>query len=221
MSVNNPDRQQTARPLLLRALLVCGAACVAASPSHAAVTATWTDGVSRDQTFSRVLVVGISPDVDVRCPFERAMAAKIKSANTVALVSCDVMPLNAQLTRENVEAAVAEQKADAVLVTGLISKEWEVQEGGTRDTRGAAYYKPIDSYYGVYGTVVAADFHVATPITTIQGEVHVVSKVYETRGATVVYTLDTEEKNIESRAEGVAAITAPIAKKLRRDGLIR
>jgi hypothetical protein len=185
------------------------------------VSGAWTEGVSRDQTFSRVLVVGISPDVDARCPFERAMAAKIRSANTVALVSCDVMPLRAELTRENVEAAIAEQKADAVLVTGLISKEWEIKEGGTSDTRGAAYYKPIDSYYGVYGTVVAADFRVAAPITTIEGEVHVVSKLYETRGATVVYTLDTKERDIESRAEGVAAITAPIGKKLRKEGLIR
>jgi hypothetical protein len=190
-------------------------------PSYASVTGAWTEGVSHDQTFSRVLVVGISPDVDARCPFERAMAAKIRSASTVALVSCDVMPLRAELTRENVEAAIAEQKADAVLVTGLISKEWEVKEGGTSDTRGLAVYKPIDSYYGVYGTVVAADFHVAAPITTIQGEVHVVSKLYETRGATVVYTLDTKERNIESRAEGVAVITAPIGKKLRKEGLIR
>jgi len=196
-------------------------ASLAASQSHASVSGAWTDGVARDQTFSRVLVVGISPDLNARCPFERSMAAKIRSANTVALVSCDVMPLKAELTRENVEAAVAEQKADAVLVTGLISKEWEVQEGGPRDTRGATYYKPIDSYYGVYGTVVAADFHATAPITTIQGEVHVVTKLYETRGATVVYTLDSKERNIESRAEGVAAITTPIGKKLRKDGLIR
>jgi len=196
-------------------------ASFSASQTHASVSGAWTDGVARDQTFSRVLVVGISPDLNARCPFERSMAAKIRSANTVALVSCDVMPLKAELTRENVEAAVAEQKADAVLVTGLISKEWEVQEGGTRDTRGATYYKPIDSYYGVYGTVVAADFHATAPITTIQGEVHVVTKLYETRGATVVYTLDSKERNIESRAEGVAAITTPIGKKLRKDGLIR
>ncbi len=210
----------TTRPSFLPALLFL-VASLAASQSHASVSAAWTDGVSRDQVFSRVLIVGISPDLNARCPFERSMAAKIRSANTVALVSCDVMPLKAELTRENIEAAVAEQKADAVLVTGLISKEWEVQEGGTRDTRGAAYYKPIDSYYGVYGTVVAADFHASAPITTIQGEVHVVTKLYETRGATVIYTLDSQERNIESRAEGVAAITAPIGKKLRKDGLIR
>jgi hypothetical protein len=167
------------------------------------------------------LVVGISPDVNQRCPFERALASKLRSENTVAFVSCDVMPLGTELTRESIEAAVAEQNADAVLATSLISKSWEVKEGGTNDTRGAAYYKPTDSYYGVYGTVVAADFRTEAPITTVQGEAHVTSKLYETRGATVVYTLDTKVRDIESRGEGVAAVTAPIGKKLRKDGLIR
>jgi hypothetical protein len=68
---------------------------------------------------------------------------------------------------------------------------------------------------------VAAEFHASKPITTIQGSAHVVSKLYETRGATVVYTLDTEVRNIESRGEGLADVTTPIGKKLRKDGLIR
>ena len=116
---------------------------------------------------------------------------------------------------------MAAQNADAVLATSLISRAWEAEEGGTRDTRGAAYYKATDSYYGVYGTVVAADFQTSASITTVKGEAHVTSKLYETRGATVVYTVDTKVRNIESRGEGLAAITAPIGKKLRKDGLIR
>ena len=167
------------------------------------------------------MIVGISPDVDRRCPFERALAAKIKSAKTVALVSCDVMQPKTPLTREAIEAAVAAQNADAVLATSLISKSWEVKEGGTYDTRGGAYYKATDSYYGVYGTVVAADFQVVAPITTVKGEVHVTSKLYETRGETVVYTVDTKIRNIESTDAGLAAITPPISKKLRQAGLIR
>jgi hypothetical protein len=139
----------------------------------------------------------------------------------VALVSCDVMPPRTPLTREAIEAAVAANNADAVLATSLVSQAWEAQEGGTRDTRGNALYKATDAYYGVYGTVVAADFQTAEPITTIKGEAHIVSKLYETRGATVVYTLDTKVRNIESRSEALAAITPPIGKKLRRDGLIR
>jgi hypothetical protein len=167
------------------------------------------------------LVVGISPDLNQRCTFERALASKIKSENTVALVSCDVMPPKTELTREAIEAAVAANNADAVLTTSLISSAWDAKDGATRDSRGAANYKATDSYYGVYGTVVAADFRVSAPITTLQGAAHVTSKLYETRGATVVYTLDTKVRRIESRDEGLAAITAPIGKRLRRDGLIR
>jgi len=221
MSTNAFDQQRVKRAALLPDLLLLSIGCLFAFSSHASVTGAWSDEVSRDQTFSRVLVVGISPDVNQRCSFERALASKIKSDNTVAIVSCDAMPPNAELTRESVEAAVAANNADAVLATSLISKSWDVKEGGTRDTRGAAYYKATDSYYGVYGTVVAADFRTSAPITTLEGAAHVTSKLYETRGATVVYTVDTKVRKIESRDEGIAAITAPIGKRLRKDGLIR
>lgn len=221
MPTNVVDQPRTARPSLLPALVLLGAGWLAASPSYASVEGAWSENVSRDQSFSRVLVVGISADLNQRCAFERAMAAKIKSENTEAFVSCDVMPPKAALTRENVEAAVAAKNADAVLTTILVSSSWATQEGGTNDTRGGGNYKATDSYYGVYGTVVAADFQMPESVTTIKGEAHITSKLYETQGATVVYTLDTKVRNIESRAEGLAAITPPIGKKLRKDGLIR
>jgi hypothetical protein len=202
-------------------VLLLGAACLSASASAASVKSAWSDNVSRKQTFSRVLVVGISPDVDQRCTFERALAAMIKSASTVAIVSCNVVAQKNPLTRESIEAAVTAQNADAVLATSLISKSWGMKEGGTYDTRGGAYYKATDSYYGVYGTVVAADFQTSAPITTVKGEAHVTSKLYETHGATVVYTVDTKVRNIEASDVGIAEITAAIGKRLRRDGLIR
>lgn len=221
MPTNAVRPQRTTRSPILSVSLLLAAAALCASSSHASVKSAWSDNVSRDQSFSRVLVVGISPDIDQRCPFERFLAAKIKSAKTVALVSCDVMQPKTPLTRENIEAAVAAQNADAVLATSLISKSWEVKEGGTYDTRGGAYYKATDSYYGVYGTVVAADFQTVAPITTLKGEVHVTSKLYETRGATVVYTVDTKVRDIQSTDTGLAELTPQIAKRLRRDGLIR
>lgn len=219
MSINAVD-QHVKRPAFLPALLLAGVASFAAFPSHASEGA-WADDVSHDQSFSRVLVVGISPDLNQRCAFERSLASKIKSANTVAIVSCSVIPASSELTRESVEAAVAANNADAVLATSLIAKSWETKQGADRDSQGAALYKPLDSYYGVYGTVVAAEFQTSKPITTAEGAAHVTTKLYETRGATVVYTLDTKVRKIESRAEGIAAITDPIVKKLRKEGLIR
>ena len=40
-------------------LLLLGAWVLAASPSQAQVKGGWSDGASRDQSFSRVLVVGL------------------------------------------------------------------------------------------------------------------------------------------------------------------
>jgi hypothetical protein len=197
------------------------AACLCTSPSRAQVKGEWAENVSHDQSFARVLVVGISPDLNQRCAFERSLASKLRSGSTQAYISCDVMPQKAELTRETIEAAVAAKNADAVLATSLISQAWDTKEGATRDEQGFGVYKRVDSYYGVYGTVVAADFHAAPPITSVRGEAHITSKLYETRGATVVYTVDTRVKNIGSRSEALAEVTPPIAKKLRKDGLIR
>ncbi len=80
MSTIAVDQPRIARPSLLPALVLLGAGLLSASPSYASVEGEWSENVSRDQTFSRVLVVGVSPNLNQRCGFERAMAAKIRSA---------------------------------------------------------------------------------------------------------------------------------------------
>lgn len=208
-------------------LLLLGAAWLAGCTPAVTVTSAWQDSVPRNQSFKRVLVVGVSPDVRQRCPFERFLAFELESESTKAIASCDAVTQKDPLTRESIDLAIASQKADAVLATLLVSKKWDVEEGGDRDTRGGAYYKATDSgyatgYYGTYGVpVVYGEFQTASAITTMKGEVRITSKLYETRGATLVYTLDTLARDIESRDAGLGAITAPIAERLRKDGLIR
>ena len=217
MSINAVD-PRVARRLTL---LLLGVGLFAASPSHAQVKGGWSEGASRDQSFSRVLVVGLSPDLNQRCAFERSMAGQIRTGGTTAFISCDAIPKGTDLSRESIEAAVAERNADAVFVTSLVSQSSEVEEGGTEDTRGMAMYKASDAYFGPYGSVVAGMYHTAQPLTAIQGDAHILSKLYETRAATAVYTVDTKVKRIESRGQVLAEITPPIAKKLRKEGLIR
>jgi hypothetical protein len=211
-------RQRNARLLVLQMLLLVGAASVSASAS---VKGEWVDKAARGKTFSRILVVGVSPNIDQRCPFERNLAQRLKSESTVAMASCDVVAEKNPLTRESIEAAVAAQNADAVISTSLISKDWDVKEGNTYETRGTAQYKATDAYYGLYGTVVAADFQTSAPVTMLNGGAHIVSKVFETQGKTVIYTLETSVKNVSSQEAGLIEITSPIGKRLRKDGLIR
>jgi hypothetical protein len=218
------QRQHAARLPVLQTLLLVGAAAVAASVSaSASVKGEWVDKAAKGKTFSRILVVGISPNIDQRCPFERNLAQRIKSqaGSTVAMASCDVVEQKNPLTRESIEAAVAAQNADAVIATSLISKDWDVKEGNTYETRGTGQYKATDAYYGLYGTVVAADFQTTPPVTMLNGGAHIVSKFYETQGKNVIYTLETSVKNVSSQEAGLIEITSPIGKRLLKDGLIR
>jgi hypothetical protein len=185
-------------------------------------------GDARSEPFKRVMVVAVSPDIDQRCAFEHVLAGRMQSETTQAFSSCSAMGKNKEpLTREGIEQAIAATQADAVLATSLVDKAWGVEEGGSRDTRGDAYYKATDmgyatGYYGAYGVpVIYAEFQTAPTLTTMQGAVRITSKLFETRGATVVYTMDTVARDLEARDSGLATTTEPMAERLRRDGLIK
>jgi hypothetical protein len=205
--------------LLVLAVSVCLSGCAGVS-----VKGAWQDGVPRNQTFARVLIVGVSPDLNVRCAFESTFASQLKSASTTVISSCDAMNSKEPLTRENIERVVATTHADAVLATRLVSMAAGQQEGTSNDTRGNSVYKATDFGYGAYGMpVTAVEFQTAPPLSTITGSIHVLTRLYETHGATLVYTLDTMTKSqeINSTEATLMTIAAPTADRLRRDGLIR
>lgn len=209
------------------ALLLLGATCLSGCSQPVKATGAWQDKVPHGQSFTRVLVVGVTPNVNQRCAFEFFMASQMKSETVQAIPSCNAVKSKEPLTLESIEDAVATQRADAVLSTSLVSREFNAKDGGSRDTRGGAYYKATDSgfatgYYGVYGVpVIYGEFQTAASLTTVQGAAHIASKFYETRGKTVVYTLDTVVRDVESRDAGLHDAAAAIANRLRKDGLIR
>jgi hypothetical protein len=128
------------------------------------------------------------------------------------------------LTRENVERVAASVHADAVLATRLVSMGNGQGEGTGNDTRGNSVYKATDFAYGAYGMPVTyVDFQTAPPLQSLTSSLHVVTKLYETHGATLIYTIDTVTKSqeIDSTEATLVTITEPTADRLRRAGLIR
>jgi len=206
--------------------LLLGIAALSAHAAQPRSSGAWQEGVPHNLTFKKVLVVGVSPDINARCSFEHILAGRIRSESVQAIASCRVIKDLNPLTRESIEQAVASEQADAVLATLLVSKTWEVDEGGSRDTRGGAYYKATDSgwatgYYGAYGApVIYGEFQTAPSVFTMKGEVRVTSKLFETSGASVVYTMDTVAKDVESRDRGLSMVASAIAKRLQKDGLV-
>ena len=209
-------------------LYVLGAALFAGFvQARTTVNGAWQEGAPRKQSFTRVLVVGVSPNVNQRCAFEFFMASQLTSDSVQAIRSCDADKEKVPLTLESIEQAITAAQADAVLATSLVAREFEAKEGGSRDTRGTASYKATDAgfatgYYGVYGVpVIYGEFATAPAFTIAQGEARVSSRFYQTRDKALIYTLETKATKLESTDAALHDFAAAIADKLRREGLTR
>lgn len=222
-----PTRTSCRRGTRSALLALLATATITAGAADAPVVKPgWQPGSDRGQTFHRVLVVGVSPDVQQRCPFERFVVSRLQSASTVAMASCDTVVEVDPLTRESIAGAVKIMDADAVIATILVSREWEAEQGGGRDTRGSHGYKATDAgmttgYYGAYWIpVVYGDFQNAPPITTMQGSAEVRTGVFRIGDAKLVYAQETKAKKFESRDQALSAIAKGIVDKLRKSGVV-
>ncbi|MBM4221394.1 MAG: hypothetical protein FJ170_05540 [Gammaproteobacteria bacterium] len=223
------DRQQRISParVLMPGLMVVLAASLGACTSSVKLEAEWSESATDVRGFSNVLVVGVSPDRNARCAFERALAAELRSDTVKATASCAVMAVDAKLSREAVVEVVKSTGADAVIATSLVAMKGGTKEGGSKEERGGGYYKPTAygydyGYYGVYGVpVVYTEFETFESVLSVSGVIKLSTNVYETRGAEKVYGMDTRAKNLESRGMALALITPQIAARLRDDGVIR
>lgn len=216
-----------------RLLFVLPALSLTGCLSTVQINSDWEEDVDREQSFAKVLVVGLSPNAGVRCDFESFMTNQLRQT-IEAKPSCLYIKTTEPLTRETVERAIAEYQPDAVLTTSLVASAAVQKEGGSSDTRGAAYYKAVDvgyaypygpyGYYGGYGTwgvpVTYVEFETAPVVTAIEGEVTILSMLFAVDTESLVYQITTSATDLHSRDDALATITSPIAERLRSDGLL-
>jgi hypothetical protein len=204
-------------------LLMVGVVCLAGCTTSSSVKGAWQQSTP-NRSYSRILLVGISTNFDQRCSFEFSMASQFSGSSTVPLVSCNTMMPKEPLTRQNIEQLVVSQHADAVLTTAVVTMQMAKGQGYT----GMPYYQVEGVGYvtgpvGAYGVPVAF-VQLETPphIPTITGDIHLITKLFDTHDATLVYTLDTRAKTDDLQSDPVATdtITAIIAARLRHDGVI-
>jgi hypothetical protein len=174
-------------------------------------------------SFSRILIVGVSTDFNQRCDFEFAMSSQFSGNPPHPIVSCNSMTPTEPLTRANIERAVTSVHADAVLTTAVVSVQTSEQKG-----EPTPYYQVVGQGYvtgplGAYGVPVAfVQLETTTPLPTVTGDVHLITKLFDTKDATLLYSLDTRAKDneLQSTASTMDDLTGPIGDRLRRDGVI-
>jgi hypothetical protein len=175
-------------------------------------------------TFSRILIVGLSTNFDQRCAFEFSLASQFSSGSPQALVSCNSMSPTDRLTRANIERVVAAEHADAVLTSAVVTLKFGLKQG-----EGTPYYQVTGVGYvtgalGEYGVPVAfVQLETMPAIPTVSGDIHLVTKLFDSKDATLLYSLDTKSKDddVQSTPDAIETLTGLIGDRLRRDGVIR
>jgi hypothetical protein len=222
--LRDPQRHQFSVGL---ALGLAADALLAGCTGRPSVKSTWTAGHSRDLSFTRLLVVGVSPDYTQRCNFEYWLVRDLRSNKLSADASCNYMTKDEPLSRAGIERLVATLHSDGVLATRMVASDWVTKEGGKIDTRSTGSYKYIASgydtgFYGAYGVPVDYyQFKTLPSVMNSQGAGHIITNLYETHGASLVYTIDTKVKDVESSQLGLGMVTPSIANRLRHDRLIQ
>jgi hypothetical protein len=203
-------------------LLILGVAWLSGCAGNASVKGAWQQSAPHP-SFSRVLIVGINTNFDQRCAFEFSMASWFSGSSTLPIVSCNSMMPKDPLTRANIERVVAAEHADAVLTSAIVTLQVGSQAGYTipyYQVTGVGY---VTGPMGEYGVPVAfVQLESTTSMPTISGDIHIITKLFDTHDATLVYTLDMQAKSddIQSSSTAVETITGLIAGRLRRDGVI-
>jgi hypothetical protein len=155
-------------------------------------------------TVSSILVVGVTPDTNVRRMFENSMLRALRDAGVTGESSLARMGSTEPLTAAAVAAAAERAKADSVLVTRVLDVQTENPDASTT--------------FVEYFTAYAADDPL--PVVTTH-TVRVRSDLYVLAGQRRVWGVEStavDKQNLFGVIDGIAsAVTA----KLRKDRLIR
>ena len=213
--------------LRLISLSIAASLLLSACSRPLTVDSKWSEAARGNERFENFLVVGVSTDYNIRCRFERLMAARLRDGGATAASTCDFMDPEDPLTVEGVRPALRETGAKAVLVTELLGKHAEVVEGGTSEARGQAYYTPIAygytyryPYYGGYGLPVTfVDFTVEEPVFELEASVTIASNVFDAETAELIYSIQTVARKRRTREEILDLVATGTAQRLRRSGI--
>jgi len=222
---------QTITKLLRITVISASLVIVAGCASNINVTGAWEPAADKRKQYSRVLVVTLAGDSTGRQQFNTALLSNIRSAGGEAWSAQTLAGNDAIVTRELVEEMVADNNADAVLVTRVVKQKVRAKEI-TEQTDSASMRSTGSQYSGDYGTfgsdstfnfvqydykpeIEADDYIVAEYKIELSSSVYDVSK-----GEVPVYTITSKAEKQTDTSKMITSIAKSVADRLRSAGLI-
>jgi hypothetical protein len=165
----------------------------------------------------KFLVVGVADSYLGRLTYEDRFAEALRAAGAEAVASYTILPGERKLDRQDLEAAVAEDHFDGVLVTRLLGIE-EKTTVVPPTTEVVPTYRGGYGYYGYYGRSYEVVSH---PGYTRTSEIaRVETKLWNGANGQLAWGIVSETFDKKSPADGIESVIKKLVKKLKEAGLL-
>jgi hypothetical protein len=180
-----------------------------------------------ETVFKKMMVIGVAQNQEARKAFEDALVSAITKEGGAAQSSIEIVPHEAQMTEEELHAALEGGGFDGVLITHLLSvdKSKDYVPPKRHLSMKTQYYPGASAwgygyggYYGFYGTTFAmvhepGYFDTSTTVT-------LETSLYSYATNELVWTGQSETIDPDSIEDVRASVTQAVAQKLKAERLI-
>jgi PBP1b-binding outer membrane lipoprotein LpoB len=193
--------------------------------ARTSVSSSYTDKQQRNPRFTRALVVAVTATPERRLSFERAVVKDLAIDGTEAWPSAQLMNTQLEINQDNLRSVVEQQQADVVIVTRVTAMEVVPVEV---EGRSAVLEEQQQSgenhiYKRKSGTLFRYDYEedVEASYVTTEYTTELKTEVFAAQSGELIYTIVSRVSKVETINEVIDVLSDEIAKRLRRDGVIK
>jgi len=193
--------------------------------ARTSVSSSYTDKQHRNPRFSRALVVAVTATPERRLSFERAVVKDLATNSTQAWPSAQLMNTELEINKDNLRSIVEQQQADAVIVTRVTAMEVSSVEVEGRSTVLEEQQQSGENhiYKRKSGTLFRYDYEedIEASYVTTEYTTELKTEVFAAQSGELIYTIASRVSKVETIDEVIEVLSDEIAKRLRRDGVIK
>jgi hypothetical protein len=210
--VENSLKKQTAVTALVLLTLAVG---VTASTK---LIASWNNPKFNSQQFKRILVIGMSNNLETRADFEDALASKMTRPGLKAIPGNNLLlrPTAGPLDLGYIREQIKEHNIDGVVVSRLVKVDTSVTY-----IPGQAYFLPYyNSFYGYYGAVYPVVY--SPGYLSEEKKVRVETNLYAITApdGELVWTGTSDTFNPSSAHKAIGGIVQLVVREFEKQGIL-
>jgi hypothetical protein len=168
-------------------------------------------------TFRNLLVATVAKDPWRRNMFEQAMKTEITGKGLQAVGSMEIMPLEEQLTKDNIQKAIQDRGIDGVIVMRLV----EVDKSQNKVYDRAVLYGSGNAYGSFYGYYAYALATINTPGYVLSDKVvRIETSLFDVKDGRMVWNGLSDTANPSKFSEITKPLSTIVVRELGVQGFV-